>query len=366
MKRDLRPDLRAALPPWVAARVAVLGSLALTHLLARRMGTLPTFAQRHLHEGILGWDAVRYQQIAEFGYHALPEVELRFFPLVPALTKAVGTVLGGRYDLALLLVANVSALLLGVLVHRLAVHETGDVALGRRAVWFLAFSPAAFVLVWGYSEAVAGVFVAAGFLSLRRERWWSAALVGFLGGLARPVGLLMVVPAAVEAARRRHQPLAPRVAAVLAPLAGCSAYLLWVGNRFGDALLPFRVQQRENFRGEFVNPLRVLWKAADAALDGRWEGNALHLPWVVVAAVLVVALRKLPLSYGLYALATLVLAAGTARLGSFERYAFGAVPMTLAAATVFRTEEGARAALVVGAAAMTTYCTLALLGAYVP
>lgn len=365
----MKRDLRAALPAWLAARAVVLGSLALTHLLARRLGTLPTFAERHLHEGILGWDAVRYRQIAEFGYEALPEIELRFFPLVPLLTRALGVVLGGRYDIALLVVANVSALALGAVVHRLALHETGDAALAARAVWFTAFAPAAFVLVWGYSEAVAGTLVAAGFLALRRKRWWWAAAFGLLGGLARPVGLLMVVPAVVEAARARRdrEALVAKVAAVVAPVAGCVAYLAWVGNRFGDFFLPFEVQQRPNFRGDFVNPLRILYNATTAALDGRWEGNALHLPWVVVAgALVVVAVRRWPLSYGLYAAAAFVLAVGAPRLGSFARYAFGAVPLTLAAATAFRTEAGARAALVVGAGAMTIYCTLALLGAYVP
>src|SRR3712207_8410014 len=37
--------------------------------------------------------------------------------------------------------------------------------------------------------------------ALRRQRWWWAAAFGLLGGLARPLGLLFAVPAAIEALR---------------------------------------------------------------------------------------------------------------------------------------------------------------------
>ena len=35
-----------------------------------------------------------------------------------------------------------------------------------------------------------------------------------------------------------------RLAAVVAPAVGTGAYLAWVGTNFGDAFLPFKVQQQ--------------------------------------------------------------------------------------------------------------------------
>lgn len=364
----LRRDVVAALPGWVVARVLVLGTLGMAHLLARRLRPLPTFSVRHLEEALMGWDAVRYEQIARFGYEALPEKELRFFPLLPMLGRGFGLLFGGRYALALLLVASVSALAFGALLHRLVLEEKGDAATARRVTWLVALAPAAFVLVWGYSEALAGALGAGGFLALRKQRWWWAAGIGVLLGLTRPVGLLFMVPAAIEAARGwRMRELGSRLAAVAAPAVGCGLYLLWVSRAFGSATLPFEVQQTNAFRGPTVNPLPVLGRALGDLIDGRWEGNVLHLPWVALAIVLVaLAFRQWPLSYAAFAAATVVVALATNRWGSFERYAFSAVPLLLAAATTFRSERAERAAFAVGAAALFAYGTLALLGAYVP
>lgn len=368
MTARLRRDVLAALPAWLVARVLVLGTLGVAHLLARRLKPLPVFSLRHLEEGLMGWDAVRYEQIARFGYEALPEKELRFFPLLPMLGRGFGLLFGGRYALALLLVASVSALAFGALLHRLVLEEKGDAAAARRVTWLVALAPAAFVLVWGYTEALAGALTAGGFLALRKQRWWWAAGIGLLLGLTRPVGLLFMIPAAIEAWRGfRMRELGPRLAAVAAPAVGCGLYLAWVWRAFGSATLPFDVQQTVAFRGSLVSPVPVMGTAIANVFTGRWEGNALHMPWVVLAIVLVVlAFKQWPLSYAAFGAVTVFVALASNRWGSFERYAFCAVPLVLVAATTFRGERAERAAYAVGAAALFAYGTMSLLGAYVP
>jgi hypothetical protein len=366
--RSFTRDLRAALPGWIVARVIVFSSLGFAHLLERRLKPLPIASVRHIQEGILGWDAVRYEQIARFGYEALPEKELRFFPLLPVLARGLGTVLGGRYGLALLLIASASALVFGALLHRIVLDEKGDAAMARWVTWVVALVPPAFVLVWGYSEALAGALLAAGFLALRRQWWWAAAGAGLLLGLTRPVGLLFVLPAAIEAARGfRIREAGRRVAAVVSPVVGCALYLAWVSRAFGDAMLPFDVQRSPSFRGPAVNPFPEIATAVANAFTGRWEGNALHVPWVALVLVLVVvSFRRWPLSYAVFGAATVLTAISANRWGSFERYSFLAVPILLAVASSFRTERSERTALAIGSAAMAIYGTLAIVGAYVP
>lgn len=357
----------------------VAASFALAHLVALTNGPLSDAARHHLHQGLLGWDAERYTDIATHGYAQLPLLELRFFPLVPLLTRALaGLPLVGP-GLALVALANGAALVFGALVHALCMHERGDARLARRATWFVAFTPAAFVLVWGYSEAVWGCLAVGMLLALRRRSWAWAAVLGLLAGLTRPVGPLLVLPALIEVSRSLRYPTggrssaggrwdtAARAAAVLAPLAGTGAYLAWAGAHFGDPLLPYRIQQRASFRGDLSDPVTPLLHAVAGAVQGGIGIDGVRVLWAVAMIVLVVATcRSWPASYAALAGATVAVALATARLGSFERYGFGAFPVVIHLAAIATTRRRAALLLAVGATAMAAYCTLAFLGRFVP
>ncbi len=368
-----RDDIRAALPGWVTARLVVLGALGLAHVVAAKVdASVPGFTDR-LSRGLLAWDGRWYFDIAERGYAALPDESLRFFPLYPLVARALSPLVAGHTGLALLLVSNAAALALGALVHRLALVETGDPALARRAAWLTALIPPFYVLVMGYGEPLALSLSVGCFLALRRRRWGWAAAAGFLSGLTRPVGAILSVPAAVEAARGiRSAPAGERVLrgiAVVAPMAGVASFLVWVGGRFDDALLPLDVQNRAHLRGGFANPVVTVVRAAGDLVQGDvgLGHNSVHLPWVVVAAVLaVVACRRWPAPYGAFAVATLVVVLSARNLGSFERYAFGAFPLVLALASVTAASWAERLVLSVSASLLAGYATLALLLYYVP
>ncbi|HEX2038788.1 MAG TPA: hypothetical protein VHF47_03535 [Acidimicrobiales bacterium] len=369
MIRRIRPHVEAALPGWVVARILVVGTLGFAHLMAKRLDPLPDWSLRHLDEGLMGWDAVRYEEIARLGYEALPDRELRFFPLLPLVGRGLGFLFGGQYGFALLLIASASALAFGALLHRLVLLEReDDLDSARRVTWFVALAPAAFVLAWGYSEALAGALTAAGFLFLRQRKWWWAAATGVLIGLVRPVGLFFVVPAAVEALRAvRRSELPARLAAVAAPAVGCALYLGWVGLIYGDPMLPFTVQEEEGLRGPAANPLDVLGTAVSNVFSGELRGNALHAPWIGLAVLLIVlAARRLPASYTAFSAVTVVVALSSGNLSSFERYTFTTVPILVAAAVVLAEERVERSALAIGAGTMAVFGTLSILGSYVP
>jgi hypothetical protein len=367
--RRLWRDALVALPGWITARVIVLGVIPFAHYIFNH-----THAQAdsiNLRQGLLSWDGQWYEGIAKHGYAGIPRTGVRFFPLYPEMSHALGLVFAHRYDVALLVLANLPALLLGALLVRLVRREGGDQAAAGRAAWFVALVPPAFVLVFAYAEAIAGCLAVAAFLALRSKRWWWAAAAGFLSGLTRPSGALLAVPALVEAARDlRGAPardIAGRLAAIGAPVAGVGAYLGWVGLRFGTPMLPIQIQQRVWLRGPSVNPMLSFFRTGRDAFKGHFGGNGIHFPLLVVAVLLVIVVfRRWPGSYGAYALAALVVALSASRLGSAERYIFTTFPFVLAIATLTRSRRVETGTLVVSGACMAGFATLALLGAYVP
>jgi hypothetical protein len=362
-------DLRVAVVPWALARVLVVAALALSRHLFDEIGTPPRPVA--LGQGLFAWDAAFYRDIAEHGYRAVGEASLRFFPLVPMLGRGLGWILFDHTPAALIIVANLSALVFGALLHRLALRETGDAATARRAAWFGALFPAAFVLVMGYAEATAMMLGVAVFLGLRSNRFWWAAVAGFLAGLCRPVGVLLVVPAAVEGIRgwrdASTESRIARVVSVVAPVAGAATYLAWVGAEFGDFWKPISLQNRATLRGGFQDPVTRTVDAVGDLFGGDRFGSGLHIVWAVgFALLLVVLIRRFPASYSLYGVATLLLGLSAHNLDSLERYCWSTFPFLLALAAVTDRDEVERGAYVLAAAGLVGYATLAFLGVQGP
>jgi len=375
MRRELvhRGTVRQALPvalvSWAAARAAVLGALALVEFVLGELTVTRDGVPFTATDGLLGYDAAWYRDIAEHGYGALPDEAVRFFPLVPLLARLLG--FGVVEDVALVVIANASALVLGVLVYLLVVAEGREPAVARRAVWFVALFPAAFVFVWGYAEATAMALTVAAFLALRSRAWLWAAGLGFLVGLGRPTGFLLALPAAVEAYARWPEAHGPervrRALAVAAAPAGTLVYLAVVGARYGAFFDPYSVQLDDDRSGGFVNPVSTLVDATRGLLDGDEIGTGLHVPWVAVLGVLaVLTFRYWPPSYGVFAVAALGAGVATNNLDSLERYGLAAFPILLTVAVLAARPYAERVVLVASASGLTAYATLAYLRLYVP
>lgn len=361
--------VRAVVVPYVLSRGIVLLSLVLTRHVFRAASPKPLQIQARL--GLLGWDAAWYRDIAHAGYGGVPKVGLRFFPLFPMLARGVSWLPGVSTGFATLLVANACALAAGVLVFELARREGRSVALARRAVWILYLAPSAFVLVMGYAEATLMTATLVALIALRSRHWWIAAAAGVVAGLTRPVGVLLVVPALLEAWRWRsvatRKEVVGAIAAIVAPAAGAGAYLAWAEHRSGDLLYPINVQQVSTSRGGWVDPLRAVWRAGRLAFDGGHLSAGIHLVTVAALVVLIVVLwRRWPASFTAYAIAAVVVALSANNLDSLERYSLSTVPLVLAAAEI--TGSGTRERVVLTAlGAMLVACSvLAFSGLLVP
>jgi len=376
--RRLRRPLTEAILPFVVARVVVLGALALAHFVVDRTHPSTAYVAVRVHQGLLGWDAGWYRSIAQVGYVPLGRQSLRFFPLLPALTHAVAWFPGLDDGAALLLVANVAAFVCTALLFVLVRRETGDVELARRSLWFLSLGPAAFVLVMGYAESLLLCLAVGCFLALRpsslqpstRPNFVAAAVLGFGAALARPVGVVLVLAVGAELVRwwprlGRNGRLAGLVATA-SPLLGVLAFLAWADHEVGDLLAPLRVQLENGHHGGLTDPVTTLDHAARDILHHH-VGTALHVPWILLAVVLlIVCWRRLPAPYTLFAAGTLALAVAGSNLDSFERYALSAFPLTVAGAMLCGDRRVERSVLTLLPAALAGYAILAFLNIYVP
>jgi hypothetical protein len=364
----VRRDLRAAIVPWLVARVLVVAALELARYLVDQLQLKGIVAAS---QGLFAWDGAFYRGIAEHGYGSVPRAGLRFFPAYPLLGRWLGWLFLGHTAVALLVLASGAALVGGALLHRLTLRETGDAALAGRAAWYVAVIPAGMALVLGYAEALLLVCGVAMFLALRSRRWLLVVPFGLVAGLTRPVGLLLFVPAIVEVLREHNnvstREWGARLAAVASPIVGTATYLAWVGARYDDPMLPFSVQDKPRLRGGTVDPVTHVVDAIRHAIDGDRFGAGLHLLWIaVVVALVVVVARKLPASYAAYAGAAVLLALTARNVGSFERYAFTTFPLVLGVALLTKRREVDRVVSTLAAAGLAAYCVLSFLGEYVP
>ena len=365
---------QAVLVPFVLSRAIVLASLVLTRHVATAVHATPAPVQAS--DGLLGWDASWYREIARHGYSGVAKEGLRFFPFTPMLARAGSWLPGVTVRLALLLVVNAAALAVGALVYELARNEGRSDAVARRAVWIGYLAPPAFVLVMGYAEAVLMTASLVALLALRRRQWWSAAIAGLVAGLTRPVGVLLVVPALIEAYRAPRTRSSgastsgeylARAAAVVGSVAGTGAYLLWAEHRSGDLLYPLRVQQVSARRGGWIDPARAVWRALRDASTGDHLSAGIHVVTVAVLVALIVVLwRRWPASFTAYAIVAVVVALSARNLDSLERYSLSTVPLVVAAAELVGGGTRERIVLVALGATLVAFSVLAFSGVLVP
>ncbi|MEU4090358.1 hypothetical protein [Streptomyces aureus] len=367
------PGARAVRPSRAARGLPAAAITALGLFAAARLAGLLVLAGTAWATGghpvallARSWDSAWYLGIAAHGYgrtlHFHPTVvhsDLAFFPLYPALVRAVTTLTPLTGGSAGLLVSWTAAAAAACGVYAIGARLHGR-AVGTALVLLWGLLPHSVVLSMAYTEPVLTAFAAWSLYAVLDGRWLWAGSLAALAGLSRPNGFAVAAAVLVAAAHEvwRHRgKVTHRVwtGAALAP-AGWAGYVLWVGHREG-ALLGgyFQVQRLWGSRfdlGEgslhFVKHLLL-------------HGDRFVFPMtmvIVAAAVLLYALLaadKAPLPLLVYSGVLLLIALGGS--GFFEskpRFLLPAFPLLLPLARALVRTARARpwhATLVVGALA---------------
>jgi hypothetical protein len=277
------------------------------------------------------WDGGWYQLIAARGYVLVPgeQSDPAFFPLLPMILYALDQ-LGVPLLVAGILVVN-TAFLVGLV----GLYQLGRQLLpeadARRAACYAAIFPVSFVFSMVYSEslALAGV-VGAGLFAVRGS-WLACAACIAAATLARPQGLLVLLPVAVLAARAWPGLAAwARARAACALLAGPAAlacYVIYLWWKLAD---PFAWQHAESAWGRDFR-FDGLPRAAYSIVVHPEHRTPLIVNAIFVAldvgALLLAWKARVPLAWLVFGVAAVLLPSFSGSFDSNARYALLALPV---------------------------------------
>ncbi|MEV4439309.1 hypothetical protein AB0K09_09835 [Streptomyces sp. NPDC049577] len=327
------------------------------------------------------WDSGNYLRVAERGYpSSIPYrpdgtpgySRLAFFPLLPALVRAVHLLTGIPYAYAGLLIVWCAATVAAVGVHVLVRSLGGTRGAGYACVALWSCSPYAFALWVPYSEAVFSAVLVWALVALVAGRWLTAGALAAVAGTVRPTATVLVgtvLLAAGWAALRRRDGWRPWAALALAPL-GLLGSWLFLGSRVGRVDGWFEAErawgQSFDFGRGTAEVLRnvLFYRHVHGSDDVR---HLAVLAVVVLTAVGVVALaldRSVPWPLVVLLAGAWVLMVGTPGSPlSKPRFMlpFLPVPLLLAARPLARAPLGVRWCLYCGGAVVSGWYAAGLL-----
>lgn len=147
------------------------------------------------------WDADRYITIAEKGYGEIMNDEpgpynLVFFPLYPWIVRLF-TLIIPNTKLACLIVSTLFYCLAMSFMYALVASEYGK-KVAKLSLLFISVAPFSFFLGGMMTESVFLFTTVLAWYLIKRRKWFAAAIVGALATLSRIVGILIVIPYALE------------------------------------------------------------------------------------------------------------------------------------------------------------------------
>jgi Mannosyltransferase (PIG-V) len=383
-RRRIRGGLRYCLGVFLGLRVGLslvaLAGVALLPSIDNAVGP-PGWPASEVtpgwHNLVTSWerfDALWFLRIATGGY-VDGDGSAVFFPLYPLLIRIVSPLLGGHPLAAAYLISHLAAFGSMVVLYFLTASEFDDPT-ARRTVLLLAVFPTSFFLLAPYSESLFLFLVLLSIWGARRRRWWVAGLAGAAAAATRNLGILLILPLAVEAVQQARERGSPRSLLrtgpwVLVVAGGTLAYLAFWQGLAGDALAP--LHQQTNWQREVSFPLATLVTGTREAFRfvGLFPGGYHLLDWLIVIPALAgavwVALRTRPV-YGVYAwtslLAPLSFVFPLRPFMSLPRFLLVVFPLLWAGAAWTGRRPGVYQALVAGSAALLGVMTVLFVNWY--
>jgi len=243
-----RPPWRFLVVNFVISRLWLVIVAGLSLLVVKK-GKFYT-APHSILDWFKQWDAGWYLDIVRHGYQYLPgqQCSVCFFPMYPLLVRALaGCGIDDR--LAGYLVANGALFATTVVLWKLAVHELGDASTANRTVQFLLLTPVGVFFSAIYTESIFLFWLVSALYLARTQRWLLAGLCAYATALSRPVGLLVIIPLAIEyLLQQRWQPDFRRpghwrvLACCALPGLGLLSYMAYLGWAFGEPLAFMKVE----------------------------------------------------------------------------------------------------------------------------
>lgn len=304
-------------------------------------GGLSQYLEHPLFWGWSNFDGEHYTSIAIAGYRSLQHSFFPFYPLVIHILS------GGVKNLSLVtwvgvIFSNILAFLCFVVFWKL-VRMDYSARIASTALVIFALFPTSFYLGSVYTSSIFLLLVLLCFYFIRKSQWWLAAMVGALATATRLQGLSLILASGIEWLVSTHYLRMVKfrrdvaiVIGICLMSAGFFAYLIFLYKTTGNFLsfyadLSPYGNQREV--GRIILLPQVFWRYVKMLVSVSPYSS---LFFVVVIEFLSGALglfllyigwiKKVRLSYLVYALASYILPTLTGSFSSLPRYMMAIFP----------------------------------------
>lgn len=294
-------------------------------------GTIHWVYSAHKWLAIWGvWDSGWYLHLAQYGYSALSsnmpgtfgQASYAFFPLYPLLIHVTGIAIG-NYFIAGLIISNLCLLGAAWYLYKLVLIDDNQ-GTAERAAKYLFLFPVAFIFSGVFTESLFLVLALASLYYSRKQYWWLAGFLGGLAALTKLVGILLVVPLAVEfVLQYRYCAMAylKRGWVLLLPPLGLLIFGLY--NKFLDGNFFGFLDIQNSWHRQLANPLRLIYGAVLA----RDPYNLFAAAFALISlALLCWFYNRIRLSYWLFGILVIILPMFSG-LESLPRYTLAAFPL---------------------------------------
>lgn len=314
-----------------------------------------SFTLENFIGGWTRWDALHYVKIAELGYEGAIEngqhLFLVFFPLFPYLMRAVSVVTGNT-QLAGMIVSTLAYAGGCVYLYKIGEKHAGKEG-GRNLALITSVFPFAFFFGGVMTEGVFLFLSAAVLYYLDEHKWWIAIALGALATMTRVQGVLLGIPALVEAfmVYRPDKALKDKNWSMIKGFIGrCASFLLmllgllyylWINYRVEGDPFRFMYYQKNHWsqgEGNIFHTVSYLFRYS---FDGSYNLSAKAAMWIpqmilviVSIAFLIFAVKKIRPMYYFYGAAYILLTFSTPWLLSGSRYFACHIPLFLLLAVI--------------------------------
>lgn len=264
------------------------------------------------------WDSYWYLDIAKNGYYIRPgQYELAnvaFFPVYPALIKAMGTVLLGNFVLAGWLISLAALSGAAIYLYKLVKEFHPGVDPEPVLIFMLVF-PTAFFLNVIYTESLFLFISLACFYYCFKKNFLAAGIFGFIGAITHSNGVFLFLPLVWQYYKSFGFKINKNVLALASVPVGSSLFFIYHYFKFHDLFLFFKYESRwgRNFNINWDH-LQFFSHPADVNI-------AIDIGFTILSIVATYfVFKKISALYGFYMSGTVLSALTSGTMMSMGRY----------------------------------------------
>jgi hypothetical protein len=291
--------------------------------------------------GFKTWDAQHYLYLATFGYtpHLMCDA---FYPLFPGLIHLFGFLFLRNYFLTGLLLSNLFTVTAMVFMYRI-VREFYDESVAFNACLLLLAFPTGFFLGLIYSDSLFLMLATAFFYFEMKNKKGLYLLCAFFLPLARPIGILVMIPIVFKIFRENRERKLEKISKViLCSLLGLITYFLVMRIFAGGMMAGFEAQNDYRIGKSFYclfHPIQwFLNNFVHVKLSLNSPGTSLsdRLFFLIYFILLIESWKWLPPHLWVYVLAVGLISGMSGDLTSFMRYMVVIFPIFITMAIRFK------------------------------